>query len=138
MDFSIFPVEFYSIFEEIKDKIPEYNNVADDEECLFLVKGLCSIYESRPLICRTHGLPLLSMGEDEWELNHCELNFKESPPEFNESNTFPQDRYNSKLFMLNRRFIRSYKGHNYKELELIPLRELVNYAQGSLVHRSFH
>jgi len=126
MDFNIFPVEFHSIFEELKGKKIEYNRSASEGECLFVVNGLCSIYESRPVICRTHGLPLLSMGEEEWELTHCELNFTGAAPEFDESNTFPQDRYNSKLFLLNRKFIRSYKGHSYKELELIPLRELVD------------
>lgn len=132
MDFSIFPVEFHSVFEEIKGKRFEYNRSASEGECIFLVDGLCSIYESRPVICRTHGLPLLSMGEEQWELNYCVLNFTEAAPEFDESNTFPQDRYNSMLFMLNKKFIESFKEIHYEEFELIPLKELSKTAQGSV------
>jgi uncharacterized protein len=131
MDFSIFPVEFHSILEEIRNSTPEYNDTAAEGECLFLVNGLCSIYGSRPVICRTHGLPLLSMGEEEWELNHCVLNFKEAAPLFDESNTFLQDRYNSKLFLLNREFIKSFREKDYTEFELIPLKELARFAQSS-------
>ena len=64
MDFSVFPVEFFSILKENGNKKVNVKRAAVEGECLFLVKGLCSIYESRPIICRTHGLPLLSMGED--------------------------------------------------------------------------
>src|ERR1051325_10312294 len=31
--------------------------------CTFLVEGVCSVYESRPLICRTYGLPSLHRNE---------------------------------------------------------------------------
>jgi Fe-S-cluster containining protein len=125
MDFSIFPVEFYSILQETDGRKININHDVSRSECVFLIEGLCSIYESRPLICRTHGLPLLYMGEDEWQLSYCELNFTGSNmPEFNESNTIPQDRFNSRLFMLNKAFIKSLDENNYSETDLIPLREL--------------
>ena len=66
------------------------------------------MYESRPIICRTHGLPLLFMNDEQWELSACELNFTEfDDEEFKEENTFPQDTFNSKLFMINKRFVES-------------------------------
>jgi len=40
-------------------------------------RGRCVIYEARPLICRTHGLPLLISGE----VDHCPLNFCDKRPE---------------------------------------------------------
>jgi Fe-S-cluster containining protein len=44
--------------------------------CAFLVDGACSIYESRPVICRTFGLPSLHRNEkDEGVVSWCELNF---------------------------------------------------------------
>ena len=46
------------------------------QSCVFLVKGACSVYESRPIICRTFGLPSLHRNEqDEGEISWCELNF---------------------------------------------------------------
>jgi Fe-S-cluster containining protein len=125
VNFNIFPVEFYSIREENSKGGININKSYTEGNCVFLVDNLCSIYGSRPIICRTHGLPLLAMGEEEWELSHCELNFKENPPEFNESNTFQADRYNSKLFILNRKFIQALKEKQYNEFDLIPLSNLI-------------
>jgi uncharacterized protein len=143
MDFSIFPVEIYSILKEKDGGKININHDVSEGECIFLIEGLCSIYKSRPLICRTHGLPLLFMGEDEWKLSYCELNFTGSNlPEFNESNTFPQDRFNSRLFMLNKEFIKYLKENHYSETDLVSLRELgvlikkhsTLYAQGSTLN----
>jgi Fe-S-cluster containining protein len=132
MDFSIFPVEMYSILQETDRRKININHDASEGECVFMMEGLCSIYESRPLICRTHGLPLLYMGGDEWQLSYCELNFTGSNlPEFNEANTFPQDRYNSRLFMINWEFIKSLKEHHYSEFDLISIKEMAIKAQGS-------
>ena len=125
MDFSIFPVEFFSIMKENENKQVNIRKIADEGECWFLTKGLCSIYESRPLICRTHGLPLMSMGEDDWELSYCELNFTSGKiPDFGESNTFPQDLYNSKLYLINREFVKSVEDKRYSETDLLSLKEL--------------
>ena len=44
--------------------------------CPLLVEDRCSIYELRPLICRTQGLPLLLEADDgEQEVDFCPLNF---------------------------------------------------------------
>jgi Fe-S-cluster containining protein len=125
MDFSIFPVEFFSILKENGNKKVNIRSVAFKGKCLFLIDGLCSIYELRPIICRTHGLPLISMGEEEWELSYCELNFNSGDlPEFKDSNTFPQDLFNSKLFLLNREFVNSLGDKRYSETDLLSLRDL--------------
>jgi Fe-S-cluster containining protein len=126
MDFSIFPVEFFTIAETLKGKEINYNKSAGEGECPMLVDGLCSIYESRPFICRSHGLPLLSMGEDGWELSHCELNFTGNSPCFDETNTLAHDRFNSMLFILNKEYIRTLKDADYSELDLIPLTRLTS------------
>jgi uncharacterized protein len=132
MDYSILPVEFHSILNELKknkDKLQLNPNEKrkDESECIFLKNNLCTIYESRPLICRTHGLPLLFTNDDyEWELSTCELNFKTYDYEnFSPLNTYPQDNYNSKLFMLNRKFIADCQASvKYGEFDLIPLKML--------------
>ena len=45
-----------------------------------LVDGRCAIYDARPLICRSHGLPVALEAEGAGELHWCELNFRDEPP----------------------------------------------------------
>ena len=76
---------------------------------------------------QAHGLPLLYTNDDgEWELSNCELNFKNFDFEhFSEENTYPQDKFNSKLFLINREFIAEFKdGKLMGEFELLPLKKL--------------
>lgn len=131
MDYSIFPIEFYSILNNIKRETiqPKVNGNASKEQCIFLHQHQCTIYNERPVICRTHGLPLLYMNEiNEWELSACELNFTEFDMEqFNEENTFPQDTFNSKVFMLNKEFIKEFAEVKYNEFDLIPVKNLIDH-----------
>lgn len=48
--------------------------------CVFLYEGKCSIYENRPIICRSHGLPLLRFENGENFLDCCSLNFQSMTP----------------------------------------------------------
>lgn len=130
MDYSILPVEFYYIKDELLNS--EISNESfsskNETECVFLKDHRCTIYNVRPVICRTHGLPLLFMTGDNWELSACELNFTEFDlEEFNEDNTFPQDRFNSQLFMLNKKFISQFDETKYGNFDLIPVRDLLKY-----------
>lgn len=45
----------------------------DNNSCPFLHGGICSVYPVRPIICRTHGLALLTEGTLSW----CPLNFRQ-------------------------------------------------------------
>ncbi len=133
MDYSIFPIEFHFIVNELNKKQLNFSMQDDSETdvCAFLKNHACSIYEQRPIICRTHGLPLLFMNDDtEWELSVCDLNFTEFDfQEFTLDNTFSQDKYNSKLFMLNKNFITQFEPIQYKETDLIPIRNLLKYLE---------
>lgn len=64
---------------------------ADDpghaDRCALLVDGRCAVYDARPLICRSHGLPiaaepLATSGKPDVPLriDHCPLNFQDEPP----------------------------------------------------------
>lgn len=54
---------------------------AADERCVFLVSGACAIYDERPLICRSHGLPVAVPGPGpELQMDVCPLNFQDGPP----------------------------------------------------------
>jgi uncharacterized protein len=129
MDYSILPVEFHYIQKQLK-KSENHKSFSSKEKdgtgCIFLKENSCTIYNNRPVICRSHGLPLLFTNDDyEWELSTCELNFRQFDyTKFTPDNTFPQDKFNSKLFMLNKEFIAEFKEKEYGEFELIPLRKL--------------
>ncbi|SHE76513.1 Putative zinc-or iron-chelating domain-containing protein [Mariniphaga anaerophila] len=132
MDYSILPLEFYSILDELKtrnlntEELPEEENM-EEGDCVFLKNHVCAIYESRPMICRTHGLPLLyTNDDDEWELSTCELNFTQFDFEkFTPENTYPQDKFNSELFLLNRKFVAEFKEEiHFGEFDLLPLKKL--------------
>ena len=126
MDFGIFPVEYFSIKEQAGEDLKKGQLPASETACPFLVDHRCVIYAARPMICRTQGLPLLFMGEEGWELSACELNFTTFDFEkFTEKNTLPQDKYNSRLYLINKEFIESLPGKPYHALELIPLRRLI-------------
>lgn len=126
MNFSVLPVEFFSILESTKNNPPKLN-LEDEEKCLFLVDHSCQIYEHRPSICRSHGLPILNMDEEgeNMELSYCPLNFNEVDEEyFTLDNGFQQDVFNSKLYLANRGFVQKKTEAHYKENELIELRRM--------------
>lgn len=128
IDFSIFPVEYYSILDAIKieNVKPEPEKKSDNDICLFLKNHSCTIYEQRPVMCRTHGFPLLYANDDgDYELSACELNFTEFDfDDFTMENTLQQDKFNSKLFLLNRQFIKGFQQKKYNETDLIPMKQL--------------
>ena len=45
--------------------------------CPLLHGGLCLVYEHRPALCRTHGLPMIRSEAGETILHHCPRNFRE-------------------------------------------------------------
>ena len=57
---------------------------ARDPRCALLVDGRCSVYAQRPLICRSHGLPVAQADPEDpggpLRVDHCPLNFTDAPP----------------------------------------------------------
>lgn len=126
----VFPVEFYAIEKELKARgllLPKRKFNSLRKSCMFLINGACSIYDSRPFICRTQGLPLMyqSLKGDGYEVSHCQLNFKEVPiTSFNVDNVLFMPDFNSKLFLLNQSFVKSnglFKGDFKKRIALYKL-----------------
>ena len=80
---------------------------AGGEYCPFLVDKLCAIYGSRPLICRTHGLPIAYINEEQEaiEVSACPENFP-LDTEFVREGLLFLDRFNGELQALNQRFAR--------------------------------
>lgn len=122
--FKILPIEHEYIQEKIKDLDFEINENIKKGECKYLVDNKCSIYDHRPIICRTHGFPLVRLNEEleEYEVSFCHLNFKGvSLEKFNSNNVFFEDTFNSKLFKLNKEYLDSQKESMYDQGQLLEL-----------------
>lgn len=84
-DISIFEIEadnirnwFKSLSEEKRTSLrSRLRNEANTGGCSFLYQEACTIYEARPLICRTQGLAFKFLVQGETFLDICPLNEKE-------------------------------------------------------------
>lgn len=126
-EYAILPIEFDYIKEQISGETSiVYNDSYGKDECPFLVNNRCSIYSNRPFICRSHGLPILYMGEEAWELSACELNFtKVADDYFTMENTYAQDTINSKLYMLNSSYLEETNKEDQTRNPLISIQQLI-------------
>lgn len=92
---TVFPVEAQLVVDWFMDQAADVQKgltqswskaVQNNKRCVFLLDDLCSIYEVRPTVCRTQGLPLKVArlaSQDEssqqvFELSLCELNFRDA------------------------------------------------------------
>lgn len=82
---SLFPVEAAVVAEAIK-LLPSgqrvqlrerATNASPDGPCPLLEDHVCLIYQARPMICRTHGLPILSRIDGEPQVDFCPENCRE-------------------------------------------------------------
>lgn len=77
MRFSVLPIEAAIVVEALNNiRMPNSNN---SDKCVLLNDGLCQVYTSRPIICRTQGLPLGYIDEINGaiDVSACFLNFSE-------------------------------------------------------------
>lgn len=129
---SVFPIEFDSIKQELGPKLDtiakrKFNKFR--KSCMFLKNGACLIYHSRPIICRTQGLPLMyqSIKSDGYEVSHCQLNFNNfNISDFTVDNTLFMPEFNSKLFSLNKEYIEAMNILKMNPRKRIPLYKLVD------------
>ncbi|MFH0812083.1 MAG: YkgJ family cysteine cluster protein [Pseudomonadota bacterium] len=83
---SLFPIEFYFLWqgftllpESIKRSL-RYRvsqGIGKDSSCLLLHEEGCLLYDFRPIICRTHGLPLSVFDRGQERRDCCPKNFAE-------------------------------------------------------------
>lgn len=141
---TLFPVEAFHIRlamngleSELQRKIRK-NALAlvDDPDgaCPLLNEGLCLLYRERPLICRTHGLPVLMRTEKGSSVDHCPLNFTSGKkPEI--GHILDIEQLNTTLIMINRLFL---KNQVRGDDEILPERILLADALLIDPHNSNH
>ena len=101
--------------------------------CPMLIEDRCAVYESRPLICRTQGLPLLLEAEDgAQEVDFCPLNFSapEALDELDEEHLVPLDALNLKLALVNLQHCREQGIADEACGERLPMAEIILQASG--------
>jgi len=80
---NLFPVEAANLADavgklspEIKELLAGRTDWPEEGSCPLLLDDCCLVYRERPVICRTHGLPLLTEVEGERLVDFCEENFR--------------------------------------------------------------
>jgi len=110
---TIFPVEAAALREALASlpdgeaasilrHVAEY---ATGERCPLLLDHRCLLYEARPIICRTHGLPILFMEDDKQRLDCCPLNLT-NRESLSGSTIIDLDRLNVVLVAINSLFLK--------------------------------
>ncbi|BCA78622.1 YkgJ family cysteine cluster protein [Desulfuromonas sp. AOP6] len=80
---TLFPVEAYALAkavaaqpETVRERLRgRGRKVGDNGACPLLEEGHCLLYGDRPIICRTHGLPILLREPEGTRVDFCPLNF---------------------------------------------------------------
>ena len=110
---SILPIEAFALARAIRALAPAVQTIitsqakqTDLPHCPLLADSLCSVYPSRPIICRTHGAPLayLDYFTQTIEISACPVKYPADISFDTESLLF-MDELNSELQELNRQFL---------------------------------
>lgn len=82
-EITLFPVEAAALLLALAGLSPEAaaqlaaaSGAGQGGRCPLLADGLCLVYANRPVICRTHGLPLLLKIDGETRVDFCPENFQ--------------------------------------------------------------
>jgi hypothetical protein len=88
---------------ENKLSIPSASS--DNHQCPLLQNKICTVYPARPIICRTHGLPVISSQLTDNKIDYCPLNFEDfSTESFKKGYIIDLDQVTENLVRLNLAF----------------------------------
>ncbi len=105
---TIFPVEAAAMWESLKN-LPEFQadeilrhvaEHAEGERCPLLLHNHCLLYKARPIICRTHGLPIIYSVDGARSSDCCPHNLTETET-VSGPNVVDLDKLNSLLVAVN-------------------------------------
>ncbi len=110
---SVYPVEAVSLALSLQKLSPEMRRRIQHKArhtnsfgpCPLLEDGACRIYAARAIICRTHGLPMLTEYNGHRSVGFCEKNFRHLSP-IPAEDIIDLAQLNNTLAAINRRFVR--------------------------------
>jgi Fe-S-cluster containining protein len=105
---TVFPVEAAAMRELLENLPKQQSNAirrhvaehAGEERCPLLFNHLCQLYEARPIICRTHGLPIIYTSDGQRNSDCCPLNLTETTS-ISGSSVVDLDKLNTLLVAVN-------------------------------------
>jgi Fe-S-cluster containining protein len=114
---SVFPIEAFAFARALLQLSPEQasriqrkaEQASSLGPCPLLEDGVCLLYDSRAIICRTHGYPILSEYNGHQSIGFCHRNFK-NLSSISADWTIALAPLNKYLIALNRRFICEFVG----------------------------
>ena len=130
---SLFPVEAAAL-AAARDGLPagqaekiraRARNASPETPCPLLEDGICLLYTARPIICRTHGLPLLTLQEGNRSVDFCPLNFRGLSALPGKA-VIDLDRLNTTLAAINALFVAEFFTHAPPERERISIAEALS------------
>jgi Fe-S-cluster containining protein len=133
---SVFPIEALSLAKGLQDlseetgaKIRQRAAAASFWDCPLLEDRACRMYTFRPVICRTHGFPLLTHYKGQPSIGYCRKNFKDM-------STIPDDAIID-LDKINRA-LRTMNASVVDELaHILPLPGRLSIAEAILIEANF-
>lgn len=108
----LFPVEAAALAEALHETSPSLRaqlqaaaaGRSESDPCPLLTDGACQLYAARPIICRTHGLPLLTGVDGSRKVDFCPLNFT-GVERLPAAMVIDLDRLNTALAAVNRLYV---------------------------------
>ncbi len=119
---TLFPVEAAALRDAL-DSLPEQeadsirqhvSRNASGERCPLLSHHHCLLYNARPVICRTHGLPITYTEDHQHKSDCCPLNLTEAES-VSGSNVIDLDRLNTLLVAVNSLYLSQIDTPDYPE-----------------------
>lgn len=130
VNLTVFPVEYAAILEDLRAAGAKGLQLDPSAACAFLKDNLCQIYPHRPIICRTHGLPIAftnsDLAEPEISVSFCPLNFASldlDEYQFGAESTLDLDAVNAELAWINAEYE---PGHEAEPPRRIALTQLAD------------
>ena len=130
---TIFPVEAAALLESLQKHpsdlsylLPD-SDLPEDGPCPFLKDNLCAAYQDRPIICRTHGLPILTGTGEEKTIDYCPENFQ-GIKSIHGSAILNIDVINQTLVAINARFVHETDDSRFREKERFSLAQVIRLA----------
>ncbi len=134
---SVLSIEAYIIEQKLKTftlqriRRLRRSHKKNDEHCPLLWKNRCVVFHERPIICRTHGLPIYYHEAEITFIDYCRLNFTELPPdnEFDEKHVLDMNKFNEDLTRIDILFSEQILNKKWQPDNRIPLKRILNDIQ---------